>query len=155
MRVLSDAAVHPSRIVLPVVTDFPDSPIQGELIFFNRIPHNAMMIYTGEGWVPLYTTRNNIWEEHIAEPEQKVFELNTLYDTDGNSLVVYKDGIRLERNQYAEIGRNLVVYKGVDEESGEDIDIEGGEVFSFQIFNVRKMGTFDVKSFNRRNGTDC
>lgn len=154
MRVLSDAAVHPLRIVLPVVDSFPDTPITGEIIYFNRSPHQAMMLYTGEGWVPLYTTRNNIWERHIAEPEQKVFDLSNEYDTDGNSLVVYKDGRRLLPHMYAEVGRSIVTYKEVDEETGEDIELHGGEEFEFQIFNVRKSGTFNVKSFNRRVGVD-
>jgi hypothetical protein len=113
-----------------------------------------MMIFTGEGWVPIYSTRNCIWERHIAEPMQKVFELQNEYDTDGNSLVVYKDGRRLQHFMYAEVGRHLVTYKEVDEETGEDIDLYGGEEFEFQIFNVRKTGVFNVKSFNRRVGVD-
>lgn len=151
MRVLSDAAVHPNRIILPVLDTFPHNPILGELIYFNKVPHNAIMIFTGEGWIPLYSTRNNIWEEHVAEMDQKIFELANEFDTDGNSIVVYKDGVRLEKSEYVELGRNLIAYRGVDIE-GEDIDILGGEVFQFQIFNVKTVGVFDVKSFNRRNG---
>ena len=95
MKVYSDVSSNPPRTILPVLDRFPDSPIIGELIYFSAIPHCAIMIFTGEGWVPLYSTQNNIWERHIAEPQQKVFELQNEYNTDGNSLVVYKDGRRL------------------------------------------------------------
>lgn len=151
MRVLSDAAVHPARIVLPVLDRFPDTPILGEMIFFNQLPHQAVMIYTPQGWIPLYATENNIWEEHIAEPKQKVFELAQEYNTDGKSINVYMDGIQLQKNEFAEIGRNLIAFKKLNED-GEDFELQGGEIFQFQIFNVRKIEPFNIKSFNRRVG---
>jgi len=151
MRILSDKAINPERIVLPVVEYFPDNPIIGEMVYFNRAPRQAVYLFNGEGWVSLYSTRNNHWETIIAEPQQKVFELKQEYDCDGNSLIVYKDGVKLHPNDYVEAGRNLVTYRGKDKE-GEDIDIEGGEEFQFQVFNIRQTGTFNVKSFNRRKG---
>lgn len=151
MRILADQTSTPSRIVLPVMEKLPDNPIIGELVYFNQKPYESMMIYNGQGWIPLYATRNNIWEKHIAEKDQVAFTLAHQFDIDGKSIVVYKDGIRLSPDEFVEASDSVIVYKGKDEE-GEDIEILGGEVFEFQIFNVRQTKTFDVKSFNRRRG---
>ena len=151
MRVLSDTAANPNRIVLPILSSFPNNPILGELVFFNEQPHQGIYFFSQEGWLPLYSTKNNYWETIIAEPEQTIFELQQEYDCDGKSINVFKDGIKLDPTDYAEIGRNLIAYKQLDEE-GEDIKLEGGEKFEFQIFNVKQTKPFNVKAFNRRNG---
>jgi hypothetical protein len=151
MRILSDAASTPNRIVFPVVNRFPDLPIIGEVLYFNAFPRQGLHIFNGEGWIPLYSSSNNIWETIIAEPEQVMFTLENHYNTDGKSIVVYKDGKRLMPHEYAEIGTNLISYKEQNEE-GEDIELAGGEKFEFQLFNVKVLQPFDVKSFNRRVG---
>lgn len=151
MRILSNDASSPNRIVFPVVDRFPDQPIIGETLYFNCTPRQGLHIYDGNGWMPLYTTNNNIWETQEAEFEQVIFTLENRYNTDGRSIVVYKDGKRLRPYEYAEIGPNLIAYKEKDEE-GEDIELQGGEIFEFQIFNSRVLQPFNVKSFNRRVG---
>lgn len=151
MKSYSNDALIPNRVVLPVVEKFPDVPLIGEVVFFNVYPHQGMFIYNGEGWIPLYTTVNNLWETIEAEPEQKVFELKNPYTPDGKSIVVYKDGRRLPRDAYAEIGPTMFAYKELDE-TGEIVELKGGEVFEVQIFNQKLHGVFDVKALNRRNG---
>jgi len=144
MKSYSGETNIPDRVILPVVTDFPNNPFVGELVYFNQLPKEGIYIFDGQGWKPLFSTENNIWESIVAEPEQTMFELKNSYNTDGKSIVVYKDGVRLPKNTMGEVGTNLIAWKG-DE-------LHGGEVFEFQIFNKRIHGIFDVKSFNRRNG---
>jgi sulfur carrier protein ThiS len=151
MKDYSGRVEAPNRVVLPVVEKFPDVPLIGEIVFFNVFPHQGMFIFNGEGWIPMYTTINNVWESIEAEKEQKIFELQHQYQTDGKSIVVYKDGRRLPRNAYAEIGPTMFAYKELDEE-GEMVELKGGEIFEVQIFNQKLHSVFDVKSFNRRNG---
>lgn len=150
MRILSDNVnTDPSRVVFPVLEKFPGSPLIGEVIYLNVAPHQGLMLYTGTAWVELYSTTNNIWEEQIAEQEQNVFELSNAYNTDGHSIVVYKNGVRLPQHCVIEISPHEVGYRDFDAE-GEAIILEGGERFEFQIFNVRNSQPFDVKAFNRR-----
>ena len=150
MRILSDNInSNPSRIIFPVLDKLPSNPLLGEVVYFNVAPRQGLMIYTGTGWIELFATQNNIWETHIAEQEQTVFELNNSYNTDGTSIVMYKNGIRMPSYSVIEISPNHVGYREFDEE-GEPVLLEGGEVFEFQIFNVRTTSPFDVKSFNRR-----
>lgn len=144
MKIYSDTVENPARIVLPILEQFPNTPILGEIIFFNVFPKEGIYIYTSEGWRAVHTLENNIWEEHIAEPEQVIFELKNHYTTDGKSLVVYLNGERLPQNACAEVGSNLVAWKGEE--------LTGGEKFEFQIFNVKSHSIFDIKAFNRRNG---
>jgi hypothetical protein len=145
MKIYSNTAVeNPSRIVLPVLEEFPNEPLLGEVIFFNLSPQEGLYIFTGNGWKPLHSTQNNIWESHTAEPEQVIFELKNHYPTNGKSLVVYKDGVRLKQDECAEVGTNLVAWKGEE--------LLGGELFEFQMFNIKIHSIFDIKAFNRRNG---
>ena len=123
----------------------------GEVVYFNVFPRQGMYIYDGTGWIPIFSTQNNIWEDQLAQKAQVIFELKNQYNTDGKSIVVYKDGRRLEKHMFAEIGPNMVAYKELDEE-GEDIELQGGEHFEFQIFNSKIHGVFDIRAFNRRVG---
>jgi hypothetical protein len=149
MKVYSNVIENPTRVILPILEAFPNEPILGELIFFNVFPKEGVYLYSSDGWKPLHTLENNIWEQHIAEPEQVIFNLKNYYNTDGKSLVVYKDGIRLPADTYAEVGSNIVAWKTLEEFGGE---LLGGEIFEFQIFNVKSHSVFDIKAFNRRNG---
>lgn len=144
MKSYSAEAQIPDRVVLPVVQEFPNTPLVGELVYFNQEPREGIYIFDGHGWKPIFSTENNIWEEIVAEKEQYTFELKNHYNTDGKSIVVYMNGVRLPRTAMAEVGTNLLAWKGEE--------LEGGEVFEFQIFNRRMHGIFDIKAFNRRNG---
>jgi hypothetical protein len=151
MRILADNAVKPDRFILPIVDTFPSEPMLGELIYMNEHPYQGLMIYTGEGWIELYASDNNIWETIIAEEDQKIFNLKNSYPTNGYSINVYKDGIMLTKSEFAEVNNNIIAYKAIDEE-GEDIKLKGGEIFEFQIFNKKRVSSFNVKAFNRRRG---
>ena len=145
MKNYSTDASIPNRLCLPILDQFPDVPIMGEVVFFNQYPREGIYIFVGDGWKPLFSTENNIWASPIiAEPEQVIFELDVEYNTDGKSINVYKDGIRLDKTEYAEVANNMIAWKG-DE-------LPGGEKFEFQIFNKKIHSVFDIKAFNRRKG---
>lgn len=151
MKDYSGRVEAPNRVVLPVSDKFPDNPLIGEILYLNVYPHQGIYLFSGQGWIPMYSTENNIWETIIAEKEQRVFNLQNQYQTDGKSLVVYKDGVRLQKTSYAEIGPTMFAYNELNAD-GDVIDLEGGEVFEVQIFNIKRHGIFDVKALNRRNG---
>jgi hypothetical protein len=132
------------RVIFPIVTEFPSVPMLGEVLFFNVAPKQGLYIFNGEGWISLYTSENNIWETIIAEEKQGLFELENSYNTDCKSIVVYKDGVRLTYDDFAEVSPNHIAWKGEE--------LEGGEKFEFQLFNCRVIKPFDIKAFNRRNG---
>lgn len=150
MRIFSDnLSAATNRVIFPVVEKIPNNPLIGEVVYLNVEPYQCLMLYTGNDWVELYSTDNNLWEEQIAEQEQTVFELETAYPTNGTSIIVYKDGRRLPPECVIEISPHHVGYREFDDE-GESIILDGGEKFEFQIFNCRRTSTFDVKAFNRR-----
>ena len=144
MKSYSGEVVVPNRVVLPVVEQFPPDPIVGEILYFNQFPREGMYIYDGTGWMAIFSTENNIWESFIAEPEQYVFELQNHFNTDGKSIVIYQDGKRLPKDAFAEVGTNILAWKGEE--------LVGGEFFEVQIFNRRLQTALDIKAFNRRNG---
>ncbi|MEM2159424.1 MAG: hypothetical protein QXN55_00530 [Candidatus Nitrosotenuis sp.] len=153
MKVYADPTPE-DRLVLPVKDFFPSYPKVGEVIFFNQYPRQGIYVYTSDGWFPLYATENNIWENHVAQQEQRTFFLRHSYNTDGKSLNVYVDGVRLRKDQFAEVAANIVTIKLLDE-YGEDIFLQYGQIVEFQIFNARVMKPFNVKEFLRRNGDDA
>jgi hypothetical protein len=118
-----------NAIVFPVVTELPDPLEVGETVYKNDAMFPGLYIYLGnKRWVTIMTPKNNIFEEHIALPDQKIFNLNTAYPTDGNSINVYVDSRRLQKEEFAELGETIICIK-------EDGLIKGGERIEFQIFN--------------------
>ena len=116
-------------VVFPVVNDLPDPLEVGETVYKNDPMFPGLYIYLGDKrWVTIMTPTNNIIEEHIAAPDQKMFTLSVAYPTDGSSINVYVNGTRLAKNQYAEVSDTMVCIK-------EDGFLQGGEKVEFQIFN--------------------
>jgi hypothetical protein len=154
MRMMSDNIARPDRVIVPVLEEFPANPIIGEIVYFNQEPHQGLMLFTGQGWVELFATDNNVWETIIAEPKQLIFELQRDYPSNGKSINVFVDGRRLSHHDFVEISPEMIAYQEMDEdgEDGDIVKLKGGEVFEFQLFNLRKTKSFDIKSFNRRNG---
>jgi hypothetical protein len=146
MKDYSDNAIIPNRVVLPIVEQFPHTPLVGEILYFNQTPREGIYIFDGIGWKPMFSTENNIWESFVAEPEQYVFELENHFNTDGKSIVIYQDGVRLPKNSFAEVGSNILAWKGEE--------LLGGEFFEVQIFNRKITSVLDVKAFNRRKGNN-
>lgn len=144
MKDYSGDANVPNRVILPVVSQFPHIPIVGEILYFNETPREGIYIFDGSGWKPLFSTENNIWESFEGVKDQFVYELQNTYNTDGKSIVIYQDGVRLPKEAWAEISVNEIAWKGEN--------LEGGEKFEVQIFNKKIHGIFDIKGFNRRKG---
>lgn len=135
-----------ARVVFPVISEFPATPIIGEIVYFNREPREGLYLYNGTGWIGLFSYENNIWEEQEAiEDEQSIFTLQNSYNTDGKSITVYWNGRRLRRNEYAEVSNNEVFIKDNEE-------IKAGDLLEFQIFNRKIHSIFEIKAFNRRRG---
>lgn len=131
MKVYSADAPKPKRnaIVFPVVDELPDPLEIGETVYKNDQMFPGLYIYLGDKrWVTIMSPRNNIIEEHTAEPEQKVFYLTNTYPMDGTSINVYVDGKRLKKDEFAELSELMVCIK-------EDGFLKGGEKVEFQIFN--------------------
>jgi hypothetical protein len=131
MKTYSGEAPKPPKlsVVFPVVDTLPDPLEVGETVYKNDPMFPGLYIYLGDKrWVTIMSPKNNIIEEHIANPDQKMFTLSTAYPTDGHSLNVYVNGTRLAKNQYAELSETLVCLK-------EDGMLNGGERIEFQIFN--------------------
>lgn len=122
-------------IVIPVVASLPDPLEIGEVVYKQDALFPGLYIFLGEKrWVAIMTPKNNIFEEHIATHNQKIFKLTTSYPTDGTSITVYVNGVRLRKNDIAEIGTDqVIIKKESDDESG--IFIKEGDVVEFQIFN--------------------
>jgi hypothetical protein len=131
MKVYSAEATKSKRptVVFPVVNELPDPLEIGETVYKNDPMFPGLYIYLGDKrWVTIMSPKNNILEEHIATPDQKIFNLSTPYPVDGNSINVYVNGVRLGKTQFAELGETMVCLK-------EDGFILGGEKVEFQIFN--------------------
>lgn len=138
--------IKPKRhsVVFPVVNELPDPLEIGETVYKNDPMFPGLYIYLGDKrWVTIMSPTNNIIEEHIAAPEQKMFTLSTPYQTDGSSLNVYVNGIRLAKNQYAEISETLVCIK-------EDGFLKGGEKVEFQLFNKYIERTHNMRVNNHK-----
>lgn len=120
---------RPNTVVFPVVTELPDPLEVGETVYRNDPMFPGLYIYLGDKrWVTIMSPKNNIIEEHIATPNQKIFNLSTSYPTDGYSLNVYVSGVRLAKDKYAELSETMVCIK-------DDGFLLGGEKVEFQIFN--------------------
>lgn len=131
MKVYSAEASKPKRnaIVFPVVDELPDPLEIGETVYKNDPMFPGLYIYLGDKrWVTIMSPRNNIIEEHTAEPQQKIFTLANAYPMDGTSINVYVNGVRLGKHEFAELAETMVCIK-------EDGFIQGGEKVEFQIFN--------------------
>ena len=116
-------------IVFPVVSQLPDPLEIGETVYKQDAMFPGLYIYLGEKrWVTIMTPKNNIFEEHTAIRHQKLFTLATTYPMDGNSLLVYVNGVRLRREEIAEISPTQVIIK-------EDEFLQEGDRIEFQIFN--------------------
>lgn len=134
------------RVVYPIVSQFPATPVIGEVVYFNKKPREGLYLYDGTGWIGLFSYENNIWEEQIAiENEQSIFTFQNSYSTDGKSIVVYLNGHRLKRNEYAEVSNNEIFIKDAE-------NIKEGDSIEIQIFNKKLHAIFGIKAFNRRNG---
>lgn len=146
MKSYSGEAPKPKRntVVFPVVDQLPDPLEVGETVYKNDPMFPGLYIYLGDKrWVTIMSPKNNIFEEHTASPNQKVFTLSTAYPTDGMSLNVYVDGVRLPKNQYAELGETTVCIK-------EDGFLTGGEKIEFQIFNKYEERIHHMREHNHK-----
>jgi hypothetical protein len=138
--------IKPKRdtVVFNVVNELPDPLEIGETVYKNDPMFPGLYIYLGDKrWVTIMTPMNNIIEEHIATQDQKMFSLSTAYPTDGSSLNVYVNGVRLAKNQYAEVNDTMVCIK-------EDGFIKGGEKVEFQIFNKYVERTHYMRPNNHK-----
>lgn len=119
-----------TRLTVPIVDDLPDPLNIGEIVYKNDPHAPGLYIYKGnKRWVLIFAQTNNLFEQHIAEPDQKIFNLANSYPTNGYSLNVYVDRKRLDKSQFAELSKNIVAIK-------EDGLLKGGELVEFQLFNV-------------------
>lgn len=144
MKTYSESAPQPKRnaVVFPVVSELPDPLEIGETVYKNDPMFPGLYIYLGDKrWVTIMNSKNNIIEEHTATLNQKIFTLSTAYPTDGMSLNVYVNGIRLSKVQFAELDVNVVCLK-------DDGMLTGGEKVEFQIFNKYEERSHFIRTNN-------
>jgi hypothetical protein len=130
-------------VVFPVVSELPDPLEIGETVYRNDPMFPGLYIYLGEmKWVMIMTPKNNVIEEHVATSGQKIFELANSYPTDGQSINVFINGTRINKDEFAELDTNIICIK-------EDGRVSEGDRIEFQIFNkYEERHHYTRRSFN-------
>jgi hypothetical protein len=128
-----------NKVVFPVMQYYPQRPVEGEVIIIKNHLEQGVRYYDAQmnKWIPLFSVINNIWETlEVPYDEHQVYTLQqNTYTTDGNSLNVYVDGVRLPKNRVAEISSNTFAIKETYNELDEPIFLKKGQIIECQIFN--------------------
>lgn len=127
----------PTRLALPIVRYYPHEPIPGEILIINSPEEQGVRYYDDElqHWIPLFATTGNIWESQMCTHEQYEFHLENAYNTNGRSIVVYLDGVRLPQHRVVEVSNTSVIIKEIYDEEGIAVKLQEGQLLEFQIFN--------------------
>jgi hypothetical protein len=140
MKTYTDTTT-PTRLVIPTFQYYPVDPVDGEVLIIKSPDgtDKGIRYYDSdeERWVPLFSTVSNIWETQVCTTEQFMFELENVYNTDGKSINVYVDGVRLPSNRVTEINNKTIIIKETYDESDNPVYLAEGQVIEFQIFNRR------------------